>query len=293
MGDLLEELAPRVYRFALRLSGDRHAAEDVTQEAFLRAWRTRDRLREPRAARVWLFRIVANVWRDRARRGRLPVERAGPLVDAEPCRTAQPERLVAGREELARALAALDALPPRQRDVLYLTACEGLTATEVADVLDINANAVKANLSLARKAVRQKYLTCARNQLLQVTTNHDGPSVDLLRNINEALTRRCAGLAAQIERRVVYAAPLAIRGRLGSVGRVHNSPRCGSLHVATHPDRPDPSLCENCCQICQHPRLPCSGSCDGVSGAGLGVTAVPVPCDSVAGQSRCSGFSQR
>lgn len=155
MDDLLERLAPRVYRFALRLCGDAHAAEDLTQEAFLRAWRRRDALRDAHAVRVWLFRIVANVWRDRLRRGRLPVERAGVLPES-PAPAPAPERLAAGREELVAALAALDALPPRQRDVLYLTACEGLSAAEVADVLDINANAVKANLSLARKAMRQK-----------------------------------------------------------------------------------------------------------------------------------------
>ena len=67
-----------------------------------------------------------------------------------------PERWVAGREELARALAALDGLPRRQRDVLYLSACEGLTAAEVADVLDMTANAVKASLSLARKTMRER-----------------------------------------------------------------------------------------------------------------------------------------
>lgn len=155
MDDLLERLAPRVYRFALRLCGDAHAAEDLTQEAFLRAWRRRGDLRDARAVRVWLFRIVANIWRDRLRRGRLPVERAETLPES-PAPMPAPERLAADREELAHALAALDALPTRQREVLYLTACEGLSAAEVADVLDINANAVKANLSLARKAMRQR-----------------------------------------------------------------------------------------------------------------------------------------
>src|SRR3989304_8552329 len=62
---LLEEHVPRVYRFALRLTGNRHEAEDLTQETFLRAWRHRRRLRDRSAARVWLFAIAANLWRDR------------------------------------------------------------------------------------------------------------------------------------------------------------------------------------------------------------------------------------
>jgi RNA polymerase sigma-70 factor (ECF subfamily) len=152
----LEEWVPRVYRFALRLSSDPHAAEDLTQETFLRAWRQRSRLRDARAARVWLFRITANLWRDQVRRGRSPVARPGPLGDAEPGREHPPEKLAAGREELGRALGAMTALPPRQREVLYLSACEGLSAAEVAEVLGISADAAKANLSLSRKAMRQQ-----------------------------------------------------------------------------------------------------------------------------------------
>src|SRR5438067_2836878 len=98
VSDLLDEWVPRVYRFALRLCRDRHAAEDLTQETFLRAWRRRGRLRDERAARAWLFRITANLWRDQVRRGRLPVARAGPLDDAAPGRAEPPERLAADRE---------------------------------------------------------------------------------------------------------------------------------------------------------------------------------------------------
>jgi RNA polymerase sigma-70 factor (ECF subfamily) len=157
VSDRLEDWVPRVYRFALRLSDDPHAAEDLTQETFLRAWRRRGGLRDARAARVWLFRITANLWRDRLRRGRSPVARAGPLEgDTQPGRTQPPERLAAGREELARALEALADLPPRQREVLYLSACEGLSPAEVAEVLGISAGAAKANLSLARKAMREQ-----------------------------------------------------------------------------------------------------------------------------------------
>jgi RNA polymerase sigma-70 factor (ECF subfamily) len=156
VSDLLEEWVPRVYRFALHLCNDPHAADELTQDTFLRAWRQRGRLRDPGAARAWLFRIAANLWRDRLRRGRSPVARAGPLDDAAPDPAHPPERLAAGREELARALEALDELPPRQRDVLYLSACEGLPTAAVAAVLGISPAAAKASLSLARKNLRQR-----------------------------------------------------------------------------------------------------------------------------------------
>lgn len=156
MSKLLEEWLPRVYRFALRLSDDPHVAEDLTQETFLRAWRHRGRLRDPRAARVWLFRIAVNLWRDQVRRGRSPVARAGPLAETEAGRSQPPERLAAGKEDLGRALEAMAALPPRQREVLYLCTCEGLAAAEAAEVLGISAAAAKASLSLARQKMREQ-----------------------------------------------------------------------------------------------------------------------------------------
>src|SRR5262245_45356360 len=151
----LEDWAPRVYRFALRLTADAHAAEDLTQETFLRAWPARGRLRDERALRVWLFRIAANLWRDRLRRDRSPIAQAAPLADGELGRQPSPERLAAARDELRRTLEALNALPPRQREVLYLSACEELSSAEIAEVLAMSRGAVKANLSLARKTMRE------------------------------------------------------------------------------------------------------------------------------------------
>jgi len=155
VSNLLHEWVPRVYRFALRLTNDPHAAEDLTQETFLRAWRHGGRLRDARALRVWLFRITANLWRDVLRRRRSPVAQAGPLKDTATGTGPPPERLAAGKEELGRALEAMNALPPRQREVLYLCSCEGLAPVEVAAVLGISAEAAKASLSLGRKKMRE------------------------------------------------------------------------------------------------------------------------------------------
>ena len=156
MRKLLQEYVPNVYRFALRLTRDPHAAEDLTQEAFLRAWRSRGLLRDPHTARVWLFRIAANLWRDQLRRKKLAVGRAGPLPEQVAGWQATPQRQVDDQDDLRRALEAMEGLPERQREVLYLSACEGLSAAEVAAVLDVSADSVKANLCLARKKLRQQ-----------------------------------------------------------------------------------------------------------------------------------------
>jgi RNA polymerase sigma-70 factor (ECF subfamily) len=154
--ELLEEYVPRVYRFALRLTHDPHAAEDLTQETLLRAWRQRDLLRDPRAARVWLFRIAVNLWRDQVRRGRSLVARAARLEMEPLCPGPSPEHQVAQQEDVRRALEAVEELPERQRQVVYLRACEELSAEEIARVLDTNSAAVKANLCVARKTLRAR-----------------------------------------------------------------------------------------------------------------------------------------
>jgi RNA polymerase sigma-70 factor, ECF subfamily len=152
--NLLEELVPRVYRFALRLTGDPHLAEDITQETFLRAWRQRKSLREASAARLWLFRIANNLWRDQLRRSRHPAERATTVVEQIADVAPNAESAAERQEELQRALTVMDRLPERQRQVLYLCACEELSAGQVADVLGISLQAVKASLSVARKKMR-------------------------------------------------------------------------------------------------------------------------------------------
>ena len=66
-----------------------------------------------------------------------------------------PLQVAVDREDLQRALGAMDSLPDRQRGVLYLHTCEGLSLADIATVLEISNGAVKTNLSLARKRMRE------------------------------------------------------------------------------------------------------------------------------------------
>jgi RNA polymerase sigma-70 factor (ECF subfamily) len=144
-----------VYRFARRLTGDAHRAEDLTQETLLRGWKRRGQLRDPRRALVWLFRIASNLWRDELRRrGVLTQDAELPLETAD-LRITPPETIAEDREQVARALAALETLPQQQRTVLHLVAVERLTLAEVSEVLEISRNAARVNLCLARKRMRE------------------------------------------------------------------------------------------------------------------------------------------
>jgi RNA polymerase sigma-70 factor (ECF subfamily) len=151
--DALEAHVGMVYRYALRLAGRADLAEDITQETMLRAWRNRHQLRSAQATRMWLLRIAGNLWTDHLRQTKF---RPRPL-EAEPT-CPRPAAVVRSEheEQVARALTVMDELPPRQRQVIYLITCEGLSPGDVADVLGLSAAAVKSNLSLARQEMRCK-----------------------------------------------------------------------------------------------------------------------------------------
>ena len=153
-----------VYALAYRFLGERQAAEDAAQEAFLRAYRSLSRFRGG-SARSWLLTIVANVARDELRRRRrrpeLPLE---PDRDDAPAR-AEPvdrgptpeEQLLAdsGREELRAALeAALGTLPEAWRLTVLLADVHGLPHEDVARATGVARGTVKSRLSRARGRLR-------------------------------------------------------------------------------------------------------------------------------------------
>lgn len=142
-------------RYALKLTGDANVADDLCQETCLRAWKGRDALRDGAAARPWLLRIAVNLWRDRLRRKlRRP---AAASLDAEAVDPPAPQASPVERgEDLARTLAALEGLPPMQRDAVFLAAVEGMTRGEIAALLGTTPGAVKANLSIGRAKLREQ-----------------------------------------------------------------------------------------------------------------------------------------
>jgi RNA polymerase sigma-70 factor (ECF subfamily) len=152
----VDEYLPRVYRFALRLTGSRQEAEDLAQETLLKAWRGRGQLRDARATAVWLFTICRNLWNDQLRRNaRRPA--MTEAVEEEQSTAAAPDYNLTVRDDLRRVLEAIESLPPRQREVLHLYACEGLSLREIAEVLEITSEAAKASLFEARKRLRAQF----------------------------------------------------------------------------------------------------------------------------------------
>ena len=133
---LYDRLSTRAYGLALRITGDRAAAEDAVQEAFLRLWRRADHYDAGRgSARPWFLQLVRNVAidqvRSRSARGRRDTRGAPDASDQTP--PAPPEETVAQGERATRLRTALDELPPEQRRALEIAYFEGLSHSEIAE----------------------------------------------------------------------------------------------------------------------------------------------------------------
>jgi RNA polymerase sigma-70 factor, ECF subfamily len=152
-----------VYSYAYYRVGNHHDAEDVTEQAFLQAYRHFERARREsngRPLRPWLIRIAhnlaSNYHRDRARRPQAVLDNADPI--AAPHGT---ERIVEGREELKHVMASLEHLPDDRREALIMRFALGMDNREIARALGRSDGATKV---LIHRAIRQ----------LQEEMNSDG-----------------------------------------------------------------------------------------------------------------------
>jgi len=142
-----------LYHLCMRYLRNQADAKDVTQRAFVKAFRGLDGFRGESSFRTWLYRIAINLALNHLRdhRREQPAEIADELLSR---RATGPQRII-GDEEAARLRAAIDDLPPRQRMVLELRVYDELSFREVADLVGSTENAAKVNFHHAVKRLRQ------------------------------------------------------------------------------------------------------------------------------------------
>ena len=121
----------------------RHAAEDIVQEAFIRLSRSLHRIDDPAKRGAYLRSIVLNLARDHNRRGLLSVRHQLPANDLDP---AGVDETVVSDDEHRRAVAAVRQLPRRQRDCVALRYLMDLSVAETAMTLRLSENSVKTHL---------------------------------------------------------------------------------------------------------------------------------------------------
>jgi RNA polymerase sigma-70 factor (ECF subfamily) len=139
-----------VYRVGLRMLGSRADAEDVTQDTFVRAWRSLGRFRAQNALRTWLYRIVTRRCLDTIAARRTTVQLEAAAVDPI---APDPAIVVEQHARIEAVMRAVAALPADQRAALVLREFEGLAYAELAEVLGISVASVKGRLHRARLTI--------------------------------------------------------------------------------------------------------------------------------------------
>ena len=151
-----------VIQLAMNLLGDRDEALDLSQEVFLRVFRTIHRFRGQSSLRTWIYRIAVNqarnrhrFWRRRHRADQVSLDQhleshGDFLSGAE----STPDRVLAQKELAERLQQALDHLPFDQRTAIVLREIDGLSYEEIAFSLGVAVGTVKSRLTRARQALR-------------------------------------------------------------------------------------------------------------------------------------------
>lgn len=160
--ELVAEHQRMVVQLAMNLLGDHDEALDLSQEVFLRVFRTIGRFRGQSSLRTWIYRIAVNqarnrhrFWRRRHRADQVSldahVETHGEMMSS---RESLPDRVLAQKELATRLQRALDALPFDQRTAIVLREVDGLSYEEIAFSLGVAVGTVKSRLTRARQALR-------------------------------------------------------------------------------------------------------------------------------------------
>ena len=171
LGSFFEAWGDRLYRLALRLTGDPATAEDVVQEAFLKLMRSADRIEGRSGLATWLYRVAYNASLDRLRERKallqLPEDERDvplPLPSALTPLPKSPEALLRDAETREALEQAIAELPHAQRAAFLLRDVEGLTTAEAAAALGLSETNLKVRLHRARLRLRERLAAFAASR---------------------------------------------------------------------------------------------------------------------------------
>jgi RNA polymerase sigma-70 factor (ECF subfamily) len=161
--DWIDRLAPRLIALSTGICRDRHRAEEIVQDAFVKLWNRPPDGGEP-AFTAWLRRVVTNASINALQRTRRYAALPEHVEDAAGRRRDTVSAEALAREDRARLSAALDRLDPKKRAILLLRGAEGLSYEEIATHLEVPIGTVMSRLSRARIALAETLATMSEEQ---------------------------------------------------------------------------------------------------------------------------------
>lgn len=156
--EVYDRFGSMVFSLALRLSGNREEAADLTQEIFLRIYRHLGSFAGRSTLKTWIFRIALNHCRERLSRHSVitaPLDEEGSVGEAwlaDPARG--PEELALAADERRRVASLLAHLPEAFREAVVLRDLEGLSYDEIAEVLAVRVGTVRSRIARGREQLR-------------------------------------------------------------------------------------------------------------------------------------------
>ncbi len=158
--DIVREYENAVYGYALSFCKHTEDAFDISQEAFLKLWRTLPKFKGNCSPKTWIMGIVRTVaidfLRAKSKRVHLPLytETDTPVELPDPDPASDPRAAYEEKERAAMVKEAMDSLPSELAETLYLREMEGLSYDEIARVLGVRVGTVKSRISRAREGVK-------------------------------------------------------------------------------------------------------------------------------------------
>lgn len=145
---LVERYQKPLYRYLYRFTGDRHAAEDLFQETFMRIYQARAAFNTKLPFSAWAYRIATNACLDRRKKKAHTMERAlgDELLDQQASPHDSPEKALLHKNKNQRVLELLAELPEKNRAVLLMAHYQELSLNAIAAALDIPVGTVKSRL---------------------------------------------------------------------------------------------------------------------------------------------------
>jgi RNA polymerase sigma factor (sigma-70 family) len=155
---LVIPLCGRLYHFAHMMLRDRAEAEDAVQEVCLKLWKIRESLEQYNSLEAFAIKVTRNWCLDRLKAKKpVYIETYHTWIDKGSGED-DPHQTLEFNDRLNRLYAILNKLPEQQRLIVQLREIEGLDYTAIEEIMDMNINAVRVNLSRARQKIREEML---------------------------------------------------------------------------------------------------------------------------------------
>ena len=154
--EIYDRYSARIYNFAFRFLKNAEAAEDATQEVFVKMMKHANQFQGDAKLSTWLFSITANWCRDYLRKADNKAKEAEDVLVTLPApNELGPEKTLQQREDAARIQRALQALTPEQREAILLSRYQGLSYAEIAQIAGCSEGAVKTRVFRAMETLKK------------------------------------------------------------------------------------------------------------------------------------------